>query len=240
MDISIELEQSSILITALRTFTSEIDVKLTLDNATTMYLILTQSSPSNNVVVNGQSYSGNLYSISATITSYTIVGQTSTYLPGVQYSFSGGGIQINSDGSYSVNSTVPITFQILYSGGTITLEVKASPPKSIYITIPSYSLTMGSNIISVKVAGTFLSQGISYSNTSGEFTWNNNILQILGYYSKFHTNFSTGRRFKPSSTKCHRLSIERIEHRKHSTNPNSPIGIYSPKFYYNKKPSNRL
>ena len=185
VDISIELEQSSILITALRTFTSEIDVKLTLDNATTMYLILTQSSPSNNVVVNGQSYSGNLYSISATITSYTIVGQTSTYLPGVQYSFSGGGIQINSDGSYSVNSTVPITFQILYSGGTITLEVKASPPKSIYITIPSYSLTMGSNIISVKVAGTFLSQGISYSNTSGEFTWNNNILQILDITPNF-------------------------------------------------------
>ena len=170
---------NQLTIQALVSLSSEQVYNLILTDGSNVLLTVQQTSGTENIIIASLNFSGTIFKPPAgmgnIITNYQVLGNSTTYLPGISYTLpNGGSVLINTNGSYTINTPTAITFQVSYGGtsnGTIQLQVQGNNPDVINVSQPSYTLPIPSSTLTVTVNSYMLSQGTPYTLTYARFTW---------------------------------------------------------------------
>lgn len=189
--------QTTIIGKSLRIFSDQLTYTLILENGDNILLLASQFTKSKNINLIGFRYSGQLFNnTNRSVISYSIISLdnsvpstsigSTVFQPNIQNSLPGGGtILINTNGSYTVESSKSITFLVAYNNGTIKLIVNGNNPKEIQIEQPSHTELLGTNITKVTINDHNISDGKPFQLEGAVFQLRGNALNITEIQSNF-------------------------------------------------------
>lgn len=187
-NVRITIGVNSLILQALANFSNDFSFEVITRDGVVNFVHVSQVQDEKNININSFEYTGQIFkTTNQTVVSYTISSDPGTKIAGTLYSLPGSGqIRINTNGEFTVQSTIPLNISVLTdSGRTITINVNGNNHQiKTIVESPPTDISLGINFLLLKINQQLVSSSLDLGYAT--FTiMNSNSLQITNVRSNF-------------------------------------------------------